>query len=63
VEDPIMFDKQRDKARSKREPKPAPRPEEEDSETANLTDEELRKISGGLADPITVNSTGGRVGN
>jgi hypothetical protein len=42
-----MFDKQRDKTQPKREPKPAPRPEEEDSETANLTAEELRRISGG----------------
>ena len=38
-----MFDKQRDKT----EPKPAPRPEKKDSETVNLTAEELRKISGG----------------
>jgi bacteriocin-like protein len=48
-----MFDKRRDKTEPKREPKPAPRPEEEDRETAQLTDEELRKISGGGSWPPT----------
>ena len=52
----MMFDKQRDKARSKREPKAALRPEETESEkktpdTVHLSAEELRSISGGATGP------------